>query len=437
MKMAAIRAKNLANVRYLLNHPFRRLIHFAEAQERFMISRVAMLHDPISATNESMRGSADEVMRVFGTSSNVSCCGIHRSLDGALSSHRVPPPVSALAHVDDVLRRSEKATAAAAAGGMKRRGKGAANACQGTSAMEHGSIVHAQLELLVKCWRSSVSEVAGGAAASTDEIERRASALFESEVAIHAPKGCRRVDACVYEVLNMCATLDWVPLASEYTVFDAQNRIATAADLLCLERGSAALVLVELKTSRTLRAPSLASTSGGVCWNAPGLSRPLLLTDLAEHILQVLATRRLLEGWGVHVHRSVVMHVSPRDGTRVYEYPVADTPRLMGVLWDEIKAWRARDLAISVRRRRRAASRRAPAKRAPAKRAPTKRTPAKRAPAKRGTSRSPVRRPGNAVVAAALAAGGAGGAGGAGRTAQTKKPRKTARMGRAAIDLDW
>lgn len=412
---------NLANVRRLLNHPCRNLIHFAETQGRFMISRVALLNDPLTATAVSLQGAASEALRVFGTTSNVSCCGIHRALDGALSSHRIPPPASALARMDDVMKHSEHAAAA----GVKRRIRGAASkSCQGSSALEHGSIVHAQIELLVKCWRSSVKDVAGGGiTTSTEEIERRASALFEREVGVQAPQGCKHVDACVYEVLNMCATLDWVPLVSEYKVFDAANRIATAADLICLERGSAALVLIELKTARTLRAPALASTAGGACWNAPGLKRPLLLTDLAVHLLQVLGTRRLIEGWGITVHRSVVMHVSPRDGTRVYEYPKQESPALTAVLWDEMHAWRERDLATSTRRRKRAASRpRRPASRSPAR-------------ARRPASRSPARTRrrggggGGAVVTAALARAGA--------RAPPKRTRKTARMGRAAIDLDW
>lgn len=363
---AAARAGSLAvaectaNTERLLTHPMRNLGWFSATQERFMVARVAEALDPRTVTPDDLRraNAADAAAADRGRpSTSLTCRGIRPAIEGATGMHSTHADEQLREHVDSVLVR--QATERTAVPARKRRRRRRGIGCLGASACEHGTIVHAQMEEFVKCWQATVARIVRRAEAaavplaagySHEQVEREAVEQLEREAAASPHGG---VDQCVYDVLEVCASHGWLPVVSEYMVYDTAHRLATCADLICMDRDRR-LVLVELKTHRS---QSSANTSTGACWNPPQLENPLLLTNLMTHTLQLLATQRMLELWGIVIHRAAVVHVAPRSEPCAYELPRAYADLLKGILWEHVCVWRNSELASADRRRRRSHSR--------------------------------------------------------------------------------
>lgn len=97
------------------------------------------------------------------------------------------------------------------------------------------------------------------------------------------------------------------PVVSELAVYDAALGIATSADLLCLDRCNR-VVLIETKTGYySSWHRSCVPMSG------PRLSRPVSDSPCNQALMQLLFTKRMIEGYGTRVDRAAVVRVTP-DG---------------------------------------------------------------------------------------------------------------------------
>lgn len=264
-----------------------------------------------------------------GTS--VRCAGIVPAIEVALERHCKPCPPDTPATVQ--LPRPRR----------RRGGKNPRRSClrskNDKSKTSHGSLVHSQLELWVKCWHTAVRQFSvvaakGGASAAIDAKPWKfwCSAAMTLMYA-RTEEGVAGVDPCVYNILAALRACEWVPVSAEYPVFHAGLRVATRADLVCTTPGGE-IVLVELKT--TLGRATVQVTAdgaaldtladkderGGWAWCPAGAKvPPYRLTWLSRHFLQLLGTQLLLESWGIHVSRTCVLRVGPRthDGWSFFQ----------------------------------------------------------------------------------------------------------------------
>ena len=102
---------------------------------------------------------------------------------------------------------------------------------------------------------------------------------------------------------------------SELALYDPTMGVATSADLLCLdERGR--IVLVENKTGYY-------SSWRRACHEMSGpFSRPISDSPCNQSLMQLMFTKRMIEGYGVHVDRAFTLRVDP-DGVVPYPLPIS------------------------------------------------------------------------------------------------------------------
>ena len=196
---------------------------------------------------------------------------------------------------------------------------------------QHGTIVHRQLESFVKVYQSYATKkrkavsIVDSPPSSQNVSQPPLTELFLQ--AVPSP------DPCVLALVNFCAARRWIPMASEYCVFDEELGIGTAADLLVYERYTRRLVLLEIKTGHPeppVRSLRRDATQAVFVPPAPFRLPPLPACDFVQHQLQLLCTYSMLSRWNVRVHKASVIYVThtPRDaelsagGPAVSEYPM-------------------------------------------------------------------------------------------------------------------
>lgn len=334
----------------LLSHRMRKLGRFARARAQYEVDGVAAVLDAPTATGEHIRREHARLVQEHagargGTIPHITCRGIRPTIRGVLAMNATRAEGSARAVSDNAVMTSRRGS---------RRAK-TATKCLGADGEEHGGIVHEQMEMYVDAWRATATRAAAAAAAASRQYtyaELR-SVTMAGLARVLEKKGAH-VDPCLGDILDTCEKHRWTPLVAEYMVYDARERIATKADFICVENATRKLVVVELKTSKTRVEPD---ENEGVCWSAPQFAKrgmpPPLVTELLRHTLQVLGTARMIEAWGINVHRAVVVHVAPLMHPQVYELDRAYAALLKDVLWERMCVWRREELESASRRRRR------------------------------------------------------------------------------------
>ncbi len=86
---------------------------------------------------------------------------------------------------------------------------------------EHGSLVHKQIEYF------------------TQRVRKNDSSACK----------LKYIDPCTIRILNVFEQKGWLPISSEFTIFDESLKVATSIDLLVLDTNNNQLILVELKTN--------------------------------------------------------------------------------------------------------------------------------------------------------------------------------------------
>lgn len=150
----------------------------------------------------------------------------------------------------------------------------------------HGTQVHGEIQL----WTNLVRR---------DGLTRGTDAFCVS---------CRYPDPCTVELMRECARNDWLPIASEFMIWDEELRLATAIDLVVYEFCSHELVGIELKTGHEWLEYMPIPTD-------PPLKSPLdRLSDcpLNRHQLQLVVPDMILKKkYGMYFDRFVVVRVCP------------------------------------------------------------------------------------------------------------------------------
>jgi hypothetical protein len=100
------------------------------------------------------------------------------------------------------------------------------------------------------------------------------------------------------------------PVVAQRAVADASRRLATAADLICVERASGRLAVVELKCGHSGDRSAAATSNGRACrLRAPFDDVPD--TTLNRHFAQLAATRALFARERTTLARARALGVSP------------------------------------------------------------------------------------------------------------------------------
>ena len=123
----------------------------------------------------------------------------------------------------------------------------------------------------------------------------------------------RGLDEYTKKILIALKIYKWRPVAAEVTLYDPTMKIATKADLLCIDdRGR--LVLIENKTGYY-------ASWRRACHEMSGpFSTPISDSPCNQSLMQLMFTKRMIENYGVRVDRAFTLRVDP-DG--VVPYPLS------------------------------------------------------------------------------------------------------------------
>lgn len=169
----------------------------------------------------------------------------------------------------------------------------------------HGTIVHTELDRMVKCY-------------TMDKYNKNMMNFFGSvcdEVdAPHMP------DFCVIRILDKLVTLGFVPIASEFPIFDEQSGIATQIDLICIDAKTFEICVFELKSGGTnpddFISPTTKKMMRGALADCPD-------TPYNRAAIQLIISCIILQQrYDIFVDRGYVMHVcGPAKAANLYPLP--------------------------------------------------------------------------------------------------------------------
>jgi hypothetical protein len=234
---------------------------------------------------------------------NTALKGVH----GVLSEHFYP-------YADQTLRREIRADAGVVHNKL----------CYGSSDVEHGCVVDADLAVLA-------NQLEGVA----DEEKLR-----QAVMQLHR----RDCDPCSLAVLRALKTYKWRAIKAQQAVGCMRMRVATAIDLVCQDMVSKERIMVEIKTTRhTSRAFYEQRSPSNVPMKL--LRKPDVPFSFCNiDLLQVMLTRALAERYELKFDRAVLIRVG--GGGIVWRYQVprawidAGHPKSMCAALEEVETRR-------------------------------------------------------------------------------------------------
>lgn len=160
-----------------------------------------------------------------------------------------------------------------------------------THGKAHGSLVHSQFEKI------------------TNMINKRNVEAYAKENV--------QADPCVKSFINYCIARKWMPLRSEFLIFDHDLMICTAIDMLAVDMITWELILIEFKTGYE---------NEEYCMhvNDTKLQPPLngiVNCPLNRHLLQVMLMQLILrKNYGVDIRSAYIVRICPKlEVLEVYE----------------------------------------------------------------------------------------------------------------------
>lgn len=178
--------------------------------------------------------------------------------------------------------------------------------CRGAGGASHGSTVHRQVELLIRMMTSDT---------------------YNAELVCD-------FDPCVFRLLNACLAEGWLPVESEFKLWDGLLGIGSAIDLVCIDVDRHRIVLVELKNGYDDARYAAIDERDRMC--APFADIPA--SPYFRHTFQVLLYKLMLVRnyeLPADLLVPVVVQVSARSGTsNVYPLPAwADDERTQDAIY--------------------------------------------------------------------------------------------------------
>ena len=161
--------------------------------------------------------------------------------------------------------------------------------------------------------------------------------LFTNFGAAAIKRKGRGLDEYTRKFLIALKAYKWRPIVSELSLYDPTINVATKADLLCLDQKDR-VILVEAKTGYY-------ASWQRACYRMSGPhSNPVSDSPCNQALMQLMFTKRMVEGYGVRVDRAYTVRVDP-DGV---------FPQLLPQdLEDDVEALAAHVGEVERRRKRR------------------------------------------------------------------------------------